>query len=103
MLILGVIVVLLTLGMLAFYTVFQDTLTRAYATARHAYVTVMHPHLPFALLPASMVIAGLGWAAGQSLRAGPAGAGDLSSHAPRCPYPVFYRRDADPSGQQGAD
>jgi hypothetical protein len=57
---LGVIAVLLALGLLAFYTVFQDTLARAYATARHAYVTVMHTHGPFALLAASMVIAGLG-------------------------------------------
>ena len=54
------IAVLLALGLLAFYTVFQDTLARAYATARHAYVTVMNMHGPFALLAASMVIAGLG-------------------------------------------
>ena len=51
---LGVIAVLLALGLLAFYTAFQDTLARAYAAAMHS------PHMPFALLAASMVIAGLG-------------------------------------------
>jgi hypothetical protein len=54
MLALGVTLLLLTLGMLAFYTAFQETLTRAYAAALHS------PHVPFALLAASMVIAGLG-------------------------------------------
>jgi hypothetical protein len=51
---LGVIVVLLALCLLAFYTAFQDTLARAYAAAMHS------PHLPFAVLAASMVVAGLG-------------------------------------------
>jgi hypothetical protein len=54
LLILGVTVALLALGLHAFYTAFQDTLARAYAAAAHS------PHLPFALLAASMVIAGLG-------------------------------------------
>jgi hypothetical protein len=53
-LILGVTVLRLALGVLAFYTVFQDTLTRAYAAVLDS------PHVPFALLAASMVIAGLG-------------------------------------------
>jgi hypothetical protein len=48
---LGVSVVLLALGALAFYTAFQDTLSRAYATVMHS------PHVPFALLVASMIIA----------------------------------------------
>ena len=53
MLTLGVTVVLLALGALAFYTAFQDTLTRAYVTA-------MHRHGPFALLATALLIAGLG-------------------------------------------
>jgi len=51
---LGVSSVLLALGLLAFHAAFQDTLTRAYADAMHS------PHVPFALLAAAMVIAGLG-------------------------------------------
>ena len=51
---LGVIVTLLALGALAFYTAFQDTLARAYDDAMHS------PHVPFAVLAAAMVIAGLG-------------------------------------------
>ena len=51
---LGVSIALLALGVFVFYTVFQDTLTRAFIAARHAYVTVTHTHAPFALLEAAL-------------------------------------------------